>query len=48
VEVGLLLLVGANLTEIALVLFGLQLVCAGIVLGLSLRTPSPQRLAVHA
>jgi O-antigen/teichoic acid export membrane protein len=41
VEVLLLLAVGANLTEIALVLFGLQLVCAGTMLSLSLRTPSP-------
>jgi urea transporter len=44
----LLLAVGANLTEIALVLFGLQLVCAGIVLGLSFRTPSPPRLPAPA
>jgi O-antigen/teichoic acid export membrane protein len=41
VEVLLLLLVGANLTEIALVLFALQFVCAGLMLSLSLRTPSP-------
>jgi hypothetical protein len=41
VEVLLLLAVGANLTEIALVLFGLQLVCAGMMLSLSLRTPAP-------
>jgi hypothetical protein len=48
VEVGVLLLVGANLTEIALVLFGLQLVCAGLVLGLSLRTPTPPRVPAAA
>jgi glycosyltransferase involved in cell wall biosynthesis/O-antigen/teichoic acid export membrane protein len=48
VEVLLLLAVGANLTEIALVLFGLQLVCAGIVLGLSFRTPSPPRMPAPA
>jgi glycosyltransferase involved in cell wall biosynthesis/O-antigen/teichoic acid export membrane protein len=48
VEVLLLLLVGANLTEIALVLFGLQLVCAGMMLGLSLRTPSPPRVPAPA
>jgi O-antigen/teichoic acid export membrane protein len=41
-EVLLLLVVGANLTDIALVLFGLQLVCAGLVLALSLRSPSPR------
>jgi O-antigen/teichoic acid export membrane protein len=41
-EVLLLIAVGANLTQIALVLFGLQLVCATVMLGLSLRTPSPR------
>jgi hypothetical protein len=48
VEVLLLLAVGANLTGIALVLFGLQLVCAGIVLGLSLRRPAPRRIPAPA
>ena len=42
VEVLLLLTVGADLTDIALVLFGLQFVCAGLVLALSLRSPSPR------
>ncbi len=42
VEELLLLAVGANLTDIALVLFGLQLVCAGLVLALSLRSPAPR------
>jgi O-antigen/teichoic acid export membrane protein len=42
IEVLLLLIVGANLTEIALVLFCLQLVCATVVLGLSLRKPRPR------
>jgi glycosyltransferase involved in cell wall biosynthesis/O-antigen/teichoic acid export membrane protein len=48
VEVLLLLAVGANLTEIGVALFGLQLVCAVIVLGLSLRTPMKPRLPAPA
>jgi O-antigen/teichoic acid export membrane protein len=48
VEVLLLLAVGANLTEIGVALFGLQLVCAALVLGLSLRTPLPPRLPAPA
>ena len=40
VEVLALLAVGANLTGIALALFGLQLACAGAMLALSLRTPA--------
>jgi O-antigen/teichoic acid export membrane protein len=47
-EVVLLLLVGANLTQIALVLFGLQVVCAGTMLGLSLRRPAAPRMHAHA
>jgi hypothetical protein len=39
-EVLLLIAIGANLTQIALVLFGLQLVCAGSMLALSLRKPA--------
>jgi len=39
-EVLLLIAVGANLTQIALVLFGLQLVCAVSMLALSLRRPA--------
>ena len=39
-EVLLLIAVGANLTQIALVLFGLQLVCATSMLALSLRRPA--------
>jgi glycosyltransferase involved in cell wall biosynthesis/O-antigen/teichoic acid export membrane protein len=40
VEVLALLAVGANLTGIALALFGLQLLCATSMLALSLRTPA--------
>jgi O-antigen/teichoic acid export membrane protein len=40
VEVGLLALVGANLTSVALALFGLQVVCAAAMLLISLRPPS--------
>ena len=40
VEVLALLVVGANLTSIALALFGLQLLCAASMLVLSLRTPA--------
>ena len=40
VEVLALLAVGANLTGIALALFGLQLFCAASMLALSLRTPA--------
>lgn len=36
-EIGLLAFVGANVTEIAIVLFGLQLFCAVSILALSLR-----------
>lgn len=36
-EIGLLAFVGANVTEIAIVLFGLQLFCAAAILTLSLR-----------
>lgn len=36
-EIGLLAFVGADLTEVAIVLFGLQLFCAGSILTLSLR-----------
>jgi glycosyltransferase involved in cell wall biosynthesis/O-antigen/teichoic acid export membrane protein len=36
-EIGLLVLVGANVTEIAVVLFGLQAFCAATILALSLR-----------
>jgi hypothetical protein len=39
-EVVLLIAVGANLTQIAFVLFGLQLVCASSMLALSLRKPA--------
>ena len=39
-EVLALLVVGANLTSIALALFGLQLLCAASMLVLSLRTPA--------
>ena len=39
-EVLLLIAVGANLAQIALVLFGLQLVCATSMLALSLRRPA--------
>jgi glycosyltransferase involved in cell wall biosynthesis/O-antigen/teichoic acid export membrane protein len=39
-EVLLLIAIGANLTQIALVLFGLQLVCAASMLALSLRKPA--------
>ena len=45
VEVLALLVVGANLTSIALALFGLQLLCAGSMLVLSLRTPAPPGVA---
>ena len=45
VEVLALLVVGANLTSIALALFGLQLLCAGCMLVLSLRTPAPPVVA---
>jgi len=45
VEVLALLAVGANLTGIALALFGLQLVCAGSMLALSLRTPATPGVA---
>jgi O-antigen/teichoic acid export membrane protein len=38
-EVVLLLMVGADLTDVALALFGLQLVCAATVLALSFRGP---------
>jgi glycosyltransferase involved in cell wall biosynthesis/O-antigen/teichoic acid export membrane protein len=48
IEVLLLLIVGANLTEIALVLFCLQLVCATMVLGLSLRPPPRPRVPAPA
>ena len=48
VEVLMLLAVGANLTEIGVALFGLQLVCATIVLGLSFRTPLPPRMPAAA
>jgi glycosyltransferase involved in cell wall biosynthesis/O-antigen/teichoic acid export membrane protein len=41
-EVGLLLVLGANLTGIALGLFALQLLCAGVVLSLSFRAVSPR------
>jgi glycosyltransferase involved in cell wall biosynthesis/O-antigen/teichoic acid export membrane protein len=44
-EVLALLVVGANLTSIALALFGLQLLCAGSMLVLSLRTPAPPVVA---
>jgi hypothetical protein len=40
-----LLVVGANLTSIALALFGLQLLCAASMLVLSLRTPAPPGVA---
>jgi glycosyltransferase involved in cell wall biosynthesis/O-antigen/teichoic acid export membrane protein len=43
-EVGLLALVGADLTEVALVLLGLQVLCAGVLVTLSLRT-RPRRPA---
>ncbi|HMJ94932.1 MAG TPA: glycosyltransferase [Thermoleophilaceae bacterium] len=45
VEVLALLVVGANLTSIALALFGLQLLCAASMLVLSLRTPAPPAVA---
>jgi len=45
VEVLALLAVGANLTGIALALFGLQLLCAASMLVLSLRTPAPPGVA---
>ena len=45
-EIGLLAFVGANVTEIAIVLFGLQLFCAAGVLTMSIRA-SP-RETVHA
>jgi glycosyltransferase involved in cell wall biosynthesis/O-antigen/teichoic acid export membrane protein len=45
-EVGLLLVLGANLTGIALALFGLQLLCAGVVLALSFRAGSPGKPAI--
>ncbi len=45
VEVLALLVVGANLTSIALALFGLQLICAASMLLLSLRTPAPPGVA---
>jgi O-antigen/teichoic acid export membrane protein len=45
VEVLALLVVGANLTSIALALFGLQLLCAASMLVLSLRTPAPPGVA---
>ena len=45
VEVLVLLVVGANLTSIALALFGLQLICAASMLLLSLRTPAPPGVA---
>jgi glycosyltransferase involved in cell wall biosynthesis/O-antigen/teichoic acid export membrane protein len=45
VEVLALLAVGANLTGIALALFGLQLLCAASMLVLSLRTPAPPAVA---
>jgi fatty acid/phospholipid biosynthesis enzyme len=48
IEVLLLLIVGANLTEIALVLFCLQLVCATLVLSLSLRKPPRPRVPAPA
>jgi hypothetical protein len=41
-EVALLLMVGANLTGVALALFGLQLACAATVLVLSFRGAVPQ------
>jgi glycosyltransferase involved in cell wall biosynthesis/O-antigen/teichoic acid export membrane protein len=44
-EVGLLVLVGANVTEIAVVLFGLQAFCAATVLTLSLRARPKGALA---
>ena len=44
-EIGLLAFVGANLTEVAIVLFGLQLFCAGSILTLSLRARPRETLA---
>ncbi len=44
-EVGLLAFVGADVTAIAIALFGLQLVCAGTVLALSLRARPREALA---
>jgi len=44
-EIGLLAFVGANLTEVAIVLFGLQLFCAVTILTLSLRARPRETLA---
>jgi len=44
-EIGLLVFVGANLTEVAIVLFGLQLFCAVSILTLSLRARPRETLA---
>jgi glycosyltransferase involved in cell wall biosynthesis/O-antigen/teichoic acid export membrane protein len=44
-EIGLLAFVGANLTEVAIVLFGLQLFCAVSILTLSLRARPRETLA---
>ena len=46
-EVLLLLAIGADLTEVALALFGLQLACAAGVLALSLRNVAAARDARH-
>jgi glycosyltransferase involved in cell wall biosynthesis/O-antigen/teichoic acid export membrane protein len=44
-EIGLLAFVGADLTEVAIVLFGLQLFCAVTILTLSLRARPRETLA---
>lgn len=44
-EIGLLAFVGANVTEIAIVLFGLQLFCAASILTLSLRARPRETLS---
>jgi glycosyltransferase involved in cell wall biosynthesis/O-antigen/teichoic acid export membrane protein len=44
-EIGLLAFVGANLTEVAIMLFGLQLFCAVTILTLSLRARPRETLA---